>query len=298
MTVRPPATRWVRPLLMAVASGVATLGCWAFFVDTEQGQRIDTLSYLGAQIGTERLTPTFESILEVVSVSGLALVMLAVALTALLRRRWLLALEAAVVVAAANISTRVLKYHLLDRPLLVDWEGLHNNTYPSGHSTAAASAMVAALLVAPRALRSLVAVVGATVMVVFGYGTLAAQWHRPSDVVGAFLVCFTWAFAALAVSGLRERLLFSRPPSPQLRPASRVVPTLMLLAGAFALAVAGLCAHRVWDITGIFVTTRAEQLTSYLGGAAGICGVAFAGMGLLLRGVQKTDLLAEDVARV
>ncbi|ROR54989.1 PAP2 superfamily protein [Luteococcus japonicus] len=288
--------RWVRPLLLALASGVATLGVWRFFVVTTRGQLLDSIAYLGAAIGQSHVADRLQRVLETVSVGAIALVMLLVALVAVLRRRWMLALEAAALVAAANLSTRVLKYHLLYRPLLVDWEGLHHNSYPSGHTTAAGSAMVAAVLVAPRSLRAPVAMLGALVMMLFGYGTLAAQWHRPSDVVGAYLVCFAWAFGALAVGALRQRVLASRTwgdsPRPEADRPSRAVPGLMVLLGCIATGVAAVCGWATWQVDDVFTTVFSEQLIAYLGGAAGLCGVAMAGMGVLLRLVQLHDARA------
>ena len=283
--------RWVRPLLLSAASGVAVIGVWWFFVHTHRGQLLDTLSYEGGHIGAWRVSGQFQRILEVVSVQGVALTMALVALAALLRRRWLLALEAAAVVAGANLTTRILKYHVLWRLNLVEGPLMHNS-YPSGHTTAAASAMVAALLVAPRALRTLVALAGAVVMLVFGYGTFVAHWHRPSDVVGGYLVCLAWATMALCVNGLRHWLMRRRTgevaPSP--RSASRLWPGLMMAAGLVGLAVAALCLALSWPVEDVFQATRRQYLVAMLGGAAGIAGVAFSGMGVLLRLVQLHDV--------
>ncbi|WP_420176217.1 phosphatase PAP2 family protein [Luteococcus sp. OSA5] len=291
--------RWVRPLLLAMAAGIGVLGVWWFFVATWRGQMMDNQAYVGAEFGSNRVTPTFESILENVSVTAIAAVMLAVALTALVRRRWLLALEAAAVVACSNVTTRALKYHLLHRPGLVDYWGMTDNTYPSGHTTAAGSAMVAALLVAPRGLRSVVAVLGAGVMMVFGYGTVAARWHRPSDVVGAYLVCFAWAFFALFIAALRQQLMARHQDELPERPRpSRLVPALMVLAGLAALGVAAACGWAVRGTVDDFtepwlleqaVTSHPHLLVAYLGGSAGLCGVAMAGMGILLRLVHLHD---------
>lgn len=288
--------RWLRPLLLALASGVATLGVWRFFVATRRGQLLDSIAYLSATIGQTHVAGRLERVLETVSVGAIALVMLGVALVAVLRRRWMLALEAAAVVACANLCTRALKYHILYRPLLVEWEGLHHNSYPSGHTTAAGSAMVAAVLVAPRSLRAPVAFAGAVVMMLFGYGTIAAQWHRPSDVVGAYLVCFAWAFGALALGALRQRVLAGRrwgdAPRAEADRPSRLVPGLMVLLGGFALVIAGICGWATWQVDDVYTTVFAERLLAYLGGSAGACGVAMTGMGVLLRLVQLHDARA------
>ncbi|MEL4356619.1 MULTISPECIES: phosphatase PAP2 family protein [unclassified Luteococcus] len=284
--------RWLRPLLLAAACGFSMLACWRFFVATGRGQMLDTASYLGASIGHTHVADRLQGVLEVVSVGVIALAMLVVAMVAVLRGRWMLALEAATVVACANLSTRVLKYHLLYRPFLLDYKGIAHNSFPSGHTTAAGSAMVAALLVAPRRLRPLVAVLGSGVMMLFGYGTLAAHWHRPSDVVGAYLVCFCWAFGALSLGALRQRMLGRRlfgEDQPALQRPSRLMPVLLLMAGGFALGIAAICAWFTWQVNNIHSEVFTEQFIAYLGGAAGICGVAAAGMAVLLRLVQLQD---------
>lgn len=283
--------RWVRPLLLSSACGVAVLVVWWFFVLTLRGQLIDGLAYEGANIGAWRVTSQFERILQIVSVEGVALAMGAVALTAILRRRLGLAVEAAIVIAGANLSTRVLKFHLLWRPDLMEGP-LTSNSYPSGHTTAAASAMVAALLVAPRRLRALIAALGAVVMLVFGYGTFVARWHRPSDVVGAYLVCFCWAIMALCVNGLRQWLVpgtVGREAGTTVR-EPRATAALLVTLGAFALAVAAWCGLLTWPVGTVWQATRQQSFIAYLGGSAGIAGVASCGMGILLHLVQRHDV--------
>lgn len=286
--------RWMRPLLLCLASATACLAAWWFFVTTPRGARLDDIAYRGSWIGGWIVSDRSDRLLRVVSVQGVAVVMAAVALTALLRRRWMLALEAAAVVAASNVTTQVLKYHLLTRP---NWgfDGFSENSYPSGHTTAAASAMVAAVLVAPRALRAVVALVGAVVMVAFGYGTLAAHWHRPSDVIGGFLVCFSWAFAALFVGAVRQALLGRQGAErPDPRRPSRAMPLLMLLAGLVATGIAAWCGWQTWPwATGnIDRALRHQQFVAYLGASSGICGLAFCGMAVLLRLVDLHDARA------
>lgn len=290
-----PVWRWLRPLVLALACAAGCVGMWWFFVTTTHGAVIDELAYRGANIGSRHLSGRGEELLSVVSVKGVAVVMAAVALTALLRRRWLLALEAAIVVAGANVTTRVLKYHIFYRPAEFGWGNFALNSFPSGHTTAAGSAMVAALLVVPPRLRSTMAYLGALVMVVFGYATVVAHWHRPADVIGGYLVCFAWACAGLAVAALRQALVGrTRGEVLDVDRPSRTAPGLLVGAGMVALAVAAVCFVRSWSV-GLVNPTLAAQFVAYLGASAGICGAAVTGMGVLLRLVQLQDARAQQL---
>lgn len=296
MTPEPSHIRWLRPLMLSAASGFAVIGVWWAFICTREGQALDTLGFSGAHIGSWLVSDRANTMLSKVSVGGVVVIMAVVALTAMLRRRWLLALESVVVVGGANLSTQVLKYHLLHRPALLDWGSLTNNSYPSGHTTVAASGVVAAVLVAPKRLRSAVAVVGTLLMLAFGWGTLAAHWHRPSDVIGGYLVCLCWAFMALCVGAARQRLLGrGRGELPDRRPVSRVVPSLLVVAGLAALALAGWCAWQSLHVD-VFDPTRRELFIAYLGSSAGIGGVAAAGLGVLVRLVDLHDAGSEQLA--
>jgi membrane-associated phospholipid phosphatase len=115
------------------------------------------------------------------------------------RRREVLA--AVVVVAAANLTTQLLKTTLeharhkaFEHGVELPWP----NSFPSGHTTAAASIAVALLLVVPAAHRRAAALVGGALTVIVGVSVIVLKWHYPSDVLGALLVVGTWGFAALA----------------------------------------------------------------------------------------------------
>jgi membrane-associated phospholipid phosphatase len=120
------------------------------------------------------------------------------------RRREVLA--AVVLVAGANVTTQVLKV-VLEHTRSKAWEhGLSmpwSTSFPSGHTTAAASIAVALLLVVPAAYRLLAAGVGAALTASVGLAVVVLAWHYPSDVVGALLVVATWGLCAVAY--LRQR---------------------------------------------------------------------------------------------
>src|SRR5690606_1158915 len=89
---------------------------WKVFVTTAEGQRVDQAAMDGAQFGRTRLWQIAEPVLEIVSVPALAIVVVAAMSIAVLRRRWMLALQIAALVIGANLTTQGLKYLVLDRP--------------------------------------------------------------------------------------------------------------------------------------------------------------------------------------
>jgi membrane-associated phospholipid phosphatase len=149
------------------------------------------------------------------------LAMLAVACAiALLRGRPRGALAALLVVAGANVTTQLLKV-LLAHPrvkLAIGGDPFEPNTFPSGHTTAAASIAVAYLFVVPAALRGLTLMFGVAFTLTVAFSVVRIGWHYPSDVVGAILVAAGWGFAVLAalraIALRRSQRLGVRPRAP------------------------------------------------------------------------------------
>jgi membrane-associated phospholipid phosphatase len=129
---------------------------------------------------------------------GAALIVVAVA-----RGRPWRGAAVAVLLVVTGASTQAVK-HLLAQPRLESWLGVHQvgaASWPSGHSTAAMTLALCAVLVAPAALRPVAAVLGGAFAAAVGYAVLVLAWHFPSDVLGGFLMAGTWT--ALAVAALR-----------------------------------------------------------------------------------------------
>jgi membrane-associated phospholipid phosphatase len=95
---------------------------------------------------------------------------------ALWRRRPHRALAVAIVLVATGATTHVLK-HLLAEPRLADWLGFYGQiedaSWPSGHSTAAMTLALCAVMVSPPAVRAITALVGGAFATGVGYATLA-----------------------------------------------------------------------------------------------------------------------------
>ncbi|HVS99378.1 MAG TPA: phosphatase PAP2 family protein, partial [Solirubrobacterales bacterium] len=142
------------------------------------------------------------------------------------RRREVIA--AVVVVAGANLTTQLLKTTLeharhkaFEHGIELPWA----NSFPSGHTTAAASIMAALLLVAPAIHRPTAAACGALLTAAVGISVVVLGWHYPSDVLGGLLVVGAWGFAALAFLRLRaDRDRVARAPEPR-RTRHFAVPT-------------------------------------------------------------------------
>lgn len=104
----------------------------------------------------------------------------------------------------ANGSTWLLKEHLLTRPDL----GLDEvapatlNSLPSGHTTAAFSAVAALLVVLAARVRAPTALFGGGFAALTALATMFAGWHRAADAMAAFLVvgvCTMVAISAVVV---------------------------------------------------------------------------------------------------
>src|SRR3954454_167884 len=148
---------------------------------------------------------------------------------ALFKRSPRRAAAAALLIAGANVSSQVLKPVLAHERDLSAWPSLSQPSsaaFPSGHATAAMALAFAAVLVAPRAYRPIVAVVSGGFALAVSVSILVLNWHYPSDVVGGQLLACTWCLIALAALRWPER--------GSMRRAAReafVVPSPVVVAG-------------------------------------------------------------------
>jgi membrane-associated phospholipid phosphatase len=127
---------------------------------------------------------------------GVALVAVAFA-----REQPRVAVAVAAIMSLAPFTTETLKPIAAHQHVAVGFVHIGAASWPSGHSTAATILVLSALLVAPRRLRPLVAVIGALYVIAVSCSLLILAWHMPSDVLGGYLIATLWA--ALAVAALR-----------------------------------------------------------------------------------------------
>ena len=154
-------------------------------------------------------------------------------------RRWR-ALAAACLLVATGATTQALK-HVLAQSRLEGWldDQLPPTSWPSGHSTAAMTLALCAVLVAPPAWRAATALLGGAFAVGVGYAVLVLGWHFPSDVLGGFLVAGVWTSLAVAVLHRVEET-----PEPA-RPAWEPLAAVAAGAGVIAAVVVSVRADSV-----------------------------------------------------
>jgi len=184
---------------LLAAGGVA--GVYLACVRTPLGQTVDTLMMRGADVHHARIVAVLDRALNGTTAVSLVLVCLTAAAIGFVRRRLDLALAAGLLVLGANASTQLFK-NRLPRPNLDDFPA--PNSFPSGHTTAAASVAFALILVLPFAIRGTVALLGAGYVATIAIATVWAEWHRPSDTVAALLVVLAWGAGASALVRARR----------------------------------------------------------------------------------------------
>jgi hypothetical protein len=170
-----------------LACVVGLIATYYYFVQTTTGQFIDESALVEA---VDIHGPAGKAATEFLDwLPTISLVMAAVVIlfVTVIRRRWSAAGVAVTACVGANIATQVLKDVLPARPD----KGvvtLELNSLPSGHTTLAASAAAAVFLMSSPRWRPLAGFVGGTFAIASGVSTLINQWHRPADVVAAFLL--------------------------------------------------------------------------------------------------------------
>ena len=190
----------LRGSLLSLSCLAATIGLWALFVCTHAGQTLDAMALEGSEIGSHYVSDHARALLSMVSMPAAVILVVTILVIGLLRRSHRRAIWAVVAVVGANLTSQILKYQILWRPdfnITERWDNA--NTLPSGHTTMAASAAVALVLLSGRRWRALSAWAGALFTIAMGYSTLVCHWHRPSDVLAGVLVPVGWG--ALAVAG-------------------------------------------------------------------------------------------------
>jgi membrane-associated phospholipid phosphatase len=189
-----------------IASGflfvLATLACMAglaatyfFFVRTTTGQFIDESALVEAVAIHGPAGKAATQLLDWLPTVSLVMASIVVLLVSVLRRRWRAAGIAIAACVAANLATQIIKNLVPVRPFR-GVETLELNSLPSGHTTLAASAVAAVFIMVSPRWRPLAGFLGGSFAVATGVSTLINQWHRPSDVVAAFLVVGAFMFPA------------------------------------------------------------------------------------------------------
>ena len=276
----------VRSLLLSSA------GCAVLFTallvgayHTADGRWLDNAALSGF---LSALEPTWSreanAVARLCDPAPFALITIALVGVGVVRRVPRRAAAAAVVLLGSAASSQILKPLLAKARFdgsIVEFGPLHTDpiaapAFPSGHATAAMAIALAAVIVAPRALRPLVATAGALFALLVGFLIVALGWHFPSDIVGGYLVATAWCLVALAAL----RAADARWPEPgTIRAAARTsaprlretLGPIAALTGALALGV-GLArldrltafaeAHTTTTLAAIAMTVSAAALVT------------------------------------
>jgi membrane-associated phospholipid phosphatase len=152
------------------------------------------------ELGRPRVDVLSNDLLRLLDPLGYTLWGIALVALALIRRRPRVALAVALVLPMAPLSAEILKPLLAHSHVQIGWKDMTQASWPSGHSTAAMSLALCAVLVAPSHMRTAVAMFGSMFAVAVGFSLLILAWHMPSDVFGGYLLAALWS--TLAVAGL------------------------------------------------------------------------------------------------
>lgn len=173
---------------------LGTLGCVAalaatyyFFVRTTTGQFIDESALVEAVEIHGAAGRASNKLLDWLPALCVLIGSVVVLFVTVARRRWAAAGISVAAAAGANVATQILKDLVPVRPFR-GIETLDFNSLPSGHTTLAASAAAAVFLMVSPRWRPLAGFLGGSFAVATGVSTLINQWHRPADVVAAFLM--------------------------------------------------------------------------------------------------------------
>ncbi len=179
-----------------------------------------------------------------------------VVVIALVRGRPRVALAVAAILLGANLTTEALK-HVLPEPhfagLLDGWLPVPTTEWPSGHSTAAMSAVLGLMLASPGRLRPYVAALGAAFAIAVGYSLVATADHFPADVFAGYLVAATWALGIVAALSAAERRWPSETTVDRISLRAALAPQAAVIVAAVALL-------------GIIVLSRPHDALTYAEG--------------------------------
>jgi membrane-associated phospholipid phosphatase len=152
--------------------------------------------------GVDSIANTLDHLLEpsLFVLWGVALVAFAVA-----RERPRTALAVAIVMGLAPWCSETLKPLLAHSHQSVGGVLIGPGSWPSGHSTAALTLGLCAVLVSPPRWRPYMAAVAVLFSLAVGASLLILAWHMPSDVLGGYLVASFWTALAVACLRLADR---------------------------------------------------------------------------------------------
>jgi len=244
---------WTVPLAVAVACAVGVFVTGVLALDVPAVHAHDAAALHGF-IGLDRpgVDHLFNRIVQAMDPGSYALLGLIIVAVAVARERYMRAGAVVVLLIATGATTQGLKQVIPSErfDFFLGFGQVGPHAFPSGHSTAAMTLALCAVLVAPPAARAVVAALAGLGAAAVGYGLVILAFHYPSDVLAGYLVAGAWTAAALAVL----RTIEARRPAERVAtgPDSRILLGLAA-APAVALGAAALAA----------MALRGEEVTAY-----------------------------------
>jgi len=273
------------PLLLAALTALALgiTGVLAKLVPlTKQGDAKTLDGFV--DLNAPHLAPALNAIAHSADPRPYALSAAVLAVVALARGRWRVGLAVPLIFVLTGTTTEALK-HLLASPRFDEWLGYSQiaaASWPSGHSTAAMTMALCAVIVAPPRARPTVAALGGAYALAVAYAILTLGWHFPSDVFGGYLVAGTYVLLAIAAIAASERRWPSRRGvEAGSRPVDLVPAFGVALLGAGAAAGVALARpHALLEYAAVH--------TTFVVGALAIAALAAALAGLMAAGFRAT----------
>ena len=268
-------------LLLGVGFLAAAGAVWLAFVRTITGQQYDEIvwSSFSRFIPQALRQVTLFFVSNYVTIAFVVLICLVSFITALVRKRWELFAQLVVFGLVCLVGGWGLK-RVLPRPHLARQMAAPANSSPSGHSVAAMAAALMLVMAVGLAWRWVASLIGWAFALLVGCSVVYGKWHRPSDVLVAFL--FVTGIALLTLSVTRNSgmdRLGARRSSPTLQVVDTVLLVLGLLASCYGLYLlwqvrSGLPLAEGWRAgsPNFWVLTPAAASSALLiGGVAAVC---------------------------
>jgi membrane-associated phospholipid phosphatase len=220
-----------------VVAAVSGLLVYVVFVRTAAGQRWENAVWAGrAQDESLAAMHRADGVLDQITVMSLGGAVAVLVLIGAVRRCYAVTAVAVSVVGASVVLGEMLKRLVLRRPDLVGAPvRLLDNSFPSGHTAIAMSVVFGLALVVPYRLRAAAVGVGAVWAAFVGAYTVAAGWHRPSDVIGADLLVLTVACGFTAMLARTGRVRAASGPSHRVGALLVVSPLAFVAVGGLGI---------------------------------------------------------------
>lgn len=258
--------------VLLVLSGLT----WFLAVRTLPGQEFDDLVWTSrGHLNISLLAPITNffthSTYDIIIIAAFGVIAF---LIAVIRRRWVLLAQMASFAVVCVLGGFAAK-KWLPRPDLDTHIANPANSSPSGHSIAAMAASIVLIMAVPLAWRWVASIIGALFSICVGMSVVIGGWHRPSDVVVAFLFV---SGVALVTMAFTRNSGMDRPGARHSSPVLQVIETIMITLG-----VAG-TAYGIYLLVQIFPALSYESMWA-VKPALGAASVMIVSVALLVTGL-------------